>query len=100
MTLSVPILLPAKSVNSVLDYGLNWSAWLQPGDSIVSFSITANSSDLTISAPVMTIESGEIIISSFIGGGQPGTSYYVYFSVTTANGRTDIESAILNVLHY
>lgn len=100
MTRPIPLLFPPKSVNSVLDYGLDWSQWLGHGDHIVSYDITATPPGLTISSPVLTKMQGEVIVSSFIAGGAPSTSYLIKLSVTTARGLTDIESAVLNVLPY
>ena len=100
MARTIPYLFPAKLANAVLDYSMDFSAWLEPGDSIVSYSVTASPSGLTIGSPVLSYTEGEVLISSYIAGGTPGQSYNIFFQVITAKGRTDIEVGILNILNY
>jgi hypothetical protein len=73
-----------KDPNAILDYTIDWSAWLDGSD--------------TISAATSTPTAGIVVDSTshtatqttvWLSGGTAGTSYDVTVHITTAGGRQD-----------
>ncbi|SKS40582.1 phage fiber-tail adaptor protein [Mycobacteroides abscessus] len=73
-----------KDPHAVLDYTLDWSAWLAPGDTLVSATATATTG-LTVDQTANTTTEATVWLS----GGGAGTTYDVTVHVTTAGGRQD-----------
>lgn len=72
--------------NAVLDYNIDWSAWLN-GDTISTSTWTTHP-DLTTSNASMTTT----VATVFLTGGTNGKTYKVRNRITTTNGRTDDET--------
>lgn len=72
-----------KDPAATLDYGLDWSAWLE-GDTIAT-------STWTIPAGLTTADDSNDTTTTtvWLGGGIAGTTYRVTNQITTAGGRTD-----------
>lgn len=76
-----------KAPAAVLDYSLDWSAWLQPEETISSADwavpdgITETTS--TLSGALATV---------WLSGGSPGTNYVIGGTIVTSQGRTDTRS--------
>jgi hypothetical protein len=89
-----------KDAQAVLTYNLDWSQWLQAGDSLstVQFAIQTRSND---PAPLTTSNSGILGSNTFITleSGQVGKVYTVTAKVTTANGFTDRRTFRVNVMN-
>lgn len=76
-----------KDPSAVLDYTLDWSAWLQAGETI-------SSSTWTVPAGLTkNSESGNGETSTvWLSGGTAGADYVVTCEVTTSEGRVDQRS--------
>ena len=73
-----------KDPGAVLDYTINWSAWLPDGDTLVDATATATSG-LTVDSVSRTTTQTTVWLS----GGVAGNSYDVTVRVTTNGGRID-----------
>lgn len=83
-----------KDPQAVLDYAQDWAAWLQAaGDTLASATVDAEASLVTQGPP--TIDAGTI--SVMVGGGTPGKTHRLTFTVVTAGGRTDQRSVYLRI---
>lgn len=74
-----------KQANATLDYGFDWTAWLN-GDTIAG-SVWAVETGLTKGAE--SISADRRSTSVFLSGGDVGSTYRVTNTVTTSTGRTD-----------
>lgn len=79
-----------KDPQAVLDYTLDWSAWLQTGETITSSSWFAPVG-LTKDAESHTDDSATVWLS----GGTASQDYLVTCEVTTSEGRTDQRSILI-----
>ena len=82
----------AKDPLAVLDYTVDWSLWLPTGDSISTFTVTA-SAGITVNSSSNTNST----VTAWVQGGVAATPYTVTYLITTAQGRTDERTIILNV---
>lgn len=82
---------PDKDPDAVLDYELNWSAWLN-GDSIAT-STWDVPSGLTKVSDSFTSTATKIWLS----GGSYGQTYAIRNRITTAAGRTDDRTVSLRI---
>lgn len=74
-----------KDPCAVLDYAFNWATnWLEPGDTIVSHTITVPTG---ITKDSDSESAG--IVTVWLSGGTAGTTYEVACEIDTTNGRTD-----------
>lgn len=78
-----------KSAVSVVDIGINWSAWLS-GDTIVASEWSTDPA-ITISRQQMT----NTTTSCYIAGGVAGKTYKVFNKITTDNDL--IESRFITI---
>lgn len=76
-----------KDPSAVLDYAVDWSSWLEAGESISSHVITAESGITKDSDS----ESGGVV-TIWLSGGTAETSYVVACKITTDKGRTEERS--------
>ena len=82
---------PPKDPDSIIDYGVDWSAWLGSGETIIT-SAWPETGGL-----VNEIESFTLTRSSiFVSGGTVGASYTLTNRITTNFGRTEDRSMIIN----
>jgi hypothetical protein len=79
--------LPAKAPAAVLDYQVDWSAWLAPGETISSADVSADSG-ITVNPPGKTTGTSGGVVTFWLGGGSSGVTYAVTVTVTT-NARVD-----------
>ena len=87
-----------KDPNAKLDYAFRWHDWLSPfGDSINSYVITISPS--AISGGLVnegdTTSSGCVVV--WLSGGTPRSQYSVACKITTAQGRIDERTMIMNI---
>lgn len=85
-----------KDPDAVLDYLVDWSAWLPTGDTITASTFTVNSDD-----------NGAIVVDDtlfdsttttvWLSGGVAGEKYTVTNHITTADGREDDRSITISV---
>lgn len=82
-TTATPIGTFAKDPSAVLDYTIDWTRWLPPGDAISSVAWTL--SGITNAASSHSTTEATIWLS----GGTDGTTYDVVCEIVTTGGRTD-----------
>lgn len=76
---------------AILDYGFNWSSWLQPTETIVN-SVWSIDPTLTLSSS----QNVSGVTSTFVNGGVLGSVYTLINTITTSNGRVDSRTMILS----
>ena len=85
-----------KDPDAVLDYGVDWSPWLETGETISTSEWTASPDGLTVMdepAPGMSGTSTLVWLS----GGVAGRTYRVTNRITTTAGRIDERSIEIRV---
>jgi hypothetical protein len=82
-----------KDPDAVLDYTVDWSAWLESGDTIDSSDVEVAPDGVTVDA---VIDTGTAV-TAWISGGDAGVDYTVRFRVTTVGIRTDDRTITLLV---
>jgi len=81
-----------KDPNAVLDYSVEWSKWLA-GDQIATSEWSASDSSLEAADDSITATRTTVWLS----GGTVGQLYTVTNRITTAGGRTDERSFMVQV---
>jgi hypothetical protein len=83
-----------KDPNAVLDYGFDWSDWLQAGE-IISTSTWLNPDSITINSNAKLDKSTVVWVS----GGTPGKSYRLTNRIVTNNSpaRTEDRTLLIEV---
>jgi hypothetical protein len=84
-----------KDVDAVLDYGVDWSIWLESGDTISSSTWTITPSSITTDSTENTTTQAKIWLS----GGTVGTTYTATNRIVTNEGRTQDQSIYIKVVH-
>jgi hypothetical protein len=81
-----------KDPEAVLDYGRDWSPWLETGDTITS-------SEWSVPAELTVVADGHTgtITTVWLSGGVRGIDYKITNKITTAQGRTDERSMVIQV---
>jgi hypothetical protein len=87
--------LPPKAPAAILDYVMDWTAWLAAGETISSANVTADVGIDVNPAGKTTSTSGGIV-TFWLGGGTSGKTYNVTVTVTT-NLRTDSRTIVVQV---
>lgn len=82
-----------KDPNATLDYGFDWSQWLDYGETITDFIIT-NGSGIT-NVYDMSTSSGSVIV--WLSGGTVGIRYPVACKITTSGSRIDERTIKIDV---
>jgi hypothetical protein len=85
-----------KDPSAVLPYIVDWTAWMEAGDSITAAAWT--STGLTVQespAPSNT----ETTATVWLSGGAAGTTYSVDCHITTTNGLQDSRQLLIEVTH-
>lgn len=83
---------PPKDPNATLDYGFDWTAWLQSGETITEATITVPSGISKTQQQIV----GDVVVF-WLAGGIPNNSYTIACEITTSQGRTDSRSFSLFV---
>lgn len=92
MSAIIPIYIPGKNPSDVSDYSYDFVNFLARGEHILTAVVTASPSGLTIgSASIL-----KSVVTTWVGGGTLGTSYELFFAITTDRSRTETRAAILN----
>ena len=81
--MSAPVLDLLKTPSAILDYAIDWSAWLA-GDTIAT-STWAVHPDLT----VQSTDASTTLATIWLGGGRLGVTYLVANTITTVVGRQE-----------
>lgn len=81
-----------KDPDAVLDYGFDWTDWLNATETITAHTIT-------VDAGITLNSHGEDagIVTAWISGGTAGVEYEVACRITTSEGRTDERTITLVV---
>jgi len=79
-----------KDPDAVLDYTVDWSSWLESGETISSHTITVptgitKDSDSELSG----------VVTIWLSGGVDGTNYIVACEITTSLSRVDERSILI-----
>lgn len=81
-----------KDPGAVLDYVFNWSSWLQSGETIVSYTLNAETG---LTKGLDSELSGKVVV--WLLGGVVGETYKVSCEITTSLGRTDERTIEIDV---
>lgn len=89
--------LVRKVPNAVLDYGFDWSQWLQTGESIVTSSWVSSDPAITIDSNYIT--NGTVTVV-WLSGGVASKKYFLTNTITTdaAIARTDERTLTVSVV--
>lgn len=84
-----------KDPDAILDYTIDWTAWLDDlSDTIASRTIVAQSGIVCDSSTI----SGKKVIMWLSGGSKVGNTYQVTCRIVTTSGRTDDRSIYVQIL--
>ena len=86
---------PIKDPQAVLRHSMDWSEWLEEGESITGLPEVISSVPGQLVADQVAVAAG--VVSWRIGGGNAGTDYTLTVRVVTSLGRTDDRSIIYKV---
>jgi hypothetical protein len=79
---------PSKDPGATLDYSIDWSQWLA-GDTIASNTWTF---DTGITGAAESINTANTITTIWLSGGALATTYKITNTITTATGRSQVQS--------
>jgi hypothetical protein len=79
-----------RDPDSKLDFGVDWSDWLEAGETITTLVVTPDAG-ITVTGEANT----GTVTSCWVEGGQAGREYKVTFRVTTSAGRVDDRTLLL-----
>jgi hypothetical protein len=82
-----------KDPDAKLNYTLNWSKWLDTGDTISSVSWISENNAITVHSSTNTTTAATVILS----GGKISKKYRITCRITTANGLIDDRSFWLQI---
>lgn len=82
-----------KDVDAVLDFGVDWSDWLDTGETI-------STSTYTVTAGITKDSDSNTTTAStiWLSGGTDGTSYTITNEIVTSDSRTDNRSFTVKVV--
>lgn len=83
-----------KDPQAKLDYGFDWSAWLQDGETIISQEVTVAEEGITIS----DVSSADGAVTFWLSGGVHGQWYHINCHIVTSAGREDDRTKSIQVI--
>jgi hypothetical protein len=83
-----------KDPSAVLDYTVDWTDWLPPGDTITA--ATWSSNGVTVADSPAPSNTGSTA-TAWLSGGNTGNTYTVTCTITTTGGRTDSRHLFIEV---
>jgi len=89
--MSLTLQNPLKDPSAVLDYAFDWTGWLATGETISSYTVTAQSG-ITLDSDSATDDT----VTVWLSGGTSGSRYRVSCKITTNAGRIDERSMIID----
>jgi hypothetical protein len=92
--MSQPFSAPPKDPSAVLTHAMDWTAWLDAGETITAETVTSSAPAVLVIDQVA--EAGGVI-SWRVAGGLARVTYIVTVSVTTSAGRIDQRSVAYRV---
>ncbi len=81
-----------KDPDATLDYGINWTPWLD-GDTITTSQWFIDTGVTQVGSDTFDDTSTKV----FIGGGTPGEKYELVNRITTAGQRTDERTIFVRI---
>lgn len=81
-----------KDPHATLDFGFDWSEWLDTGESIVSYVLTAGSG-----LSVVSSGSTSASVIAWLSSGSAGSRYPVACQITTSASRIDERTIKIDV---
>jgi hypothetical protein len=82
-----------KDPDAYLDYAVDWSTWVSSAENITTYSITVNSSLITVA----TYSQSGNVVTAWLSGGVVGQTYTVSVKITTDGARVDERSFKLKI---
>ena len=104
-TVTIPIV--DKDPTAIKDYGFDLSlpvrqfesAYLAQGEAIATLTMSADPGINVVSSSIGNNAAGlATVITAWVSGGTIGSSYYVRFTFTTNQGRTDTRAILFRVV--
>jgi hypothetical protein len=91
-----PAPLPPKAPAAILDYQMDWSAWLASGETIQGTPVVTGDAGITVNptGKGTTVSGG--VVTFWIGDGTAGVTYSITVTVTTQS-RTDSRTIQITV---
>lgn len=86
---------PLKDPDSIERHGMDWSGWLQEGDSIAARSVFADTAGMTIDQ----ISDAAGLVSWRVSGGAESENYIVTCRIETQSGLIDDRSIRYRIAH-
>lgn len=81
-----------KDPSDVLDYEVNWSKWLQAGETLAARTVTPDAG-ITVDSAVLGVDK----VTIWLSGGTVGNTYRIGCRITTTAGRTAERSIRITV---
>lgn len=81
----------SKDPDAIKDYYFDWREWLDDGDSVDSYTVTATG----VTVASHSNDSG--LIAVWLSGGTVGTSASVTCRIVTTGGRTDDKTMLFQI---
>lgn len=85
-----------KDPDAVLDYAVDWSDWLDDGETIDTIAVAVDEGDAEIEGSPAPSET-DGVVTAWVSGGTDDTQAVVRYRVTTSDGRTDDRSIKLTI---
>lgn len=85
-----------KQPSDVLDYDVDYTDFLSPGDSLASATATVSPAGLVVHTPLVVGN----IIKLWVEGGVDGTKYKVTVNTVTALSRTKEDELVFRIKDY
>ncbi len=103
MTTTTKVKVFDHDPNAVLDYRWNWNcaegcAWLEEGETIVSFTITTPSGITNVDSGPHPNSEADGIVTGWFTGGTVGARYWIINHIVTSAGREDDRTIELRVV--
>jgi len=79
-----------KDPDAVLDFGIDWTEWLEDNELITVHAITAE-----VGITVDSNSETDGVVTIWLSGGTAGTAYNIACKITTDAGRTEERSILI-----
>lgn len=87
--------MPYADPAATLDYAVDWTAWLQTGETITTATWTIPAGITQPAGKPPTVTGGKATV--WLTGGTPGTRYPITCHITTSAGRQDERTMTIDV---
>lgn len=88
-----------KDPDAKLDYGFDWSQWLQTGETVTVSAWTVDTGLTISSSPAPTINGDGNITSVWLESGAIGINYLLKNHITTSSAREDDRTMKVHVVN-